>query len=157
MPARRNREAEDRSGSESAERSAKVECLLARGQLSKAVILLSVRRCPRVSPINDFDTLQGGGGADLLRGGAGADDFVYRSPSEGGDVIRDFPAGRDKICVSGKGFCGDLARTGLEPGQSVAHSSGPAAAGFAQFTCERAMAGSGGTQTALGRVHRSSC
>jgi hypothetical protein len=49
------------------------------------------------------DFLSGGAGRDKLAGGVGADRFYFRSPSEGGDTIRDFQRG-DKICLEGETF-----------------------------------------------------
>jgi hypothetical protein len=43
------------------------------------------------------DVLVGGKGADLLTGGAGRDVFVYRDLLEGGDVVRDFQRGVDRL------------------------------------------------------------
>ncbi|MDX2221600.1 MAG: hypothetical protein SFV21_02560, partial [Rhodospirillaceae bacterium] len=50
------------------------------------------------------NVIVGGGGADTLTGGAGADVFVYRAPSEGGDIITDFVSGEDAIRLDGAGF-----------------------------------------------------
>ncbi len=41
----------------------------------------------------------GGGGADILTGGSGADLFVYKTAGEGGDTITDFAFGIDKFAV----------------------------------------------------------
>jgi Ca2+-binding RTX toxin-like protein len=43
------------------------------------------------------DTIVGGKGADLLTGGAGRDVFVYRDLLDGGDVVRDFRRGEDRL------------------------------------------------------------
>ncbi|MEH0198791.1 FG-GAP-like repeat-containing protein [Caulobacter sp. CCNWLY153] len=62
------------------------------------------------------DVITGGAGADFLSGGLGADDFVFRSPSEGGDVISDFRGGVDRIVLDAKGFgvqAGNLSQAGV--------------------------------------------
>ncbi|MBX9700562.1 MAG: putative Ig domain-containing protein [Acetobacteraceae bacterium] len=65
------------------------------------------------------DTLLGGRGNDVLIGGAGADDltggpdadrFRYAAPEEGGDLLRDFASGIDRIEVSAAGFGGGLVK-----------------------------------------------
>lgn len=51
------------------------------------------------------DILAGGNGNDILWGGTGVDRFVYSSPSEGIDIIKDYSyAEGDKIVVSRAGF-----------------------------------------------------
>lgn len=50
------------------------------------------------------DTLSGGGGLDTLTGGDGADHFLFKSASEGCDVICDFTSGSDKVVIDGAGF-----------------------------------------------------
>lgn len=60
------------------------------------------------------DMIQGGNGADLLIGAAGNDMFYYRDASEGGDTIKRFVQGEDKIVVSAFGFGG-----GLVEGQAI--------------------------------------
>jgi serralysin len=45
------------------------------------------------------DILDGGAGVDVLYGDAGADIFFVFSASEGGDVIRDFSTGEDRLYV----------------------------------------------------------
>ncbi|WNN91705.1 calcium-binding protein [Gloeocapsopsis dulcis] len=51
------------------------------------------------------DRLTGKGGNDVLTGGTGADTFIFLSPSEGRDTIKDFSVGQgDKIEVSAAGF-----------------------------------------------------
>jgi Ca2+-binding RTX toxin-like protein len=53
------------------------------------------------------DTLEGGAGADTLLGSSGADLFLFRSPMDGEDRIRDFdPAGGDRIAILGANFGG---------------------------------------------------
>lgn len=50
------------------------------------------------------DILIGGMGADMLWGGSGADTFVYNSLAEGGDSLKDFEPGVDKIDLSALGL-----------------------------------------------------
>ena len=52
------------------------------------------------------DCLFGGDGADDLTGGGGADTFLYTAATEGGDIIRDFKVGIDKIMIVGATFAG---------------------------------------------------
>lgn len=54
------------------------------------------------------DTLIGGFGNDTLIGGSGYDRFVFNSPAEGIDIIRDFHPDFDTIVVSQAGFGGGL-------------------------------------------------
>lgn len=54
------------------------------------------------------NVFEGGGSKDILTGGGGADTFVYRNPSEGGDTITDF-AWNDFFNISAAGFGGGLA------------------------------------------------
>ncbi|MEO0363544.1 MAG: calcium-binding protein, partial [Pseudomonadota bacterium] len=42
------------------------------------------------------DRLEGGAGDDILRGGGGADVFVFR-PGDGADAIADFDAAEDRL------------------------------------------------------------
>jgi Ca2+-binding RTX toxin-like protein len=49
------------------------------------------------------DILTGGLGRDVLTGGAGADKFVFHSPLQGGDVIRDFGPD-DLVVLEGSAF-----------------------------------------------------
>jgi Ca2+-binding RTX toxin-like protein len=82
------------------------------------------------------DTLVGGQDADTLIGGEGADRFEYRSAAEGGDSIRDFAPGEDRIAVSAAGFGGGLEACGpLDPGRFTANATGrsDAACGTGQF------------------------
>jgi serralysin len=50
------------------------------------------------------DILDGGAGLDVLFGDAGADIFFVFSSSEGGDVIRDFSSGEDRLYVDPAGM-----------------------------------------------------
>jgi len=50
------------------------------------------------------DVLIGGNGADTLAGAAGADLFAFISPTDGGDTIRRFVQGEDKVVVSASLF-----------------------------------------------------
>lgn len=50
------------------------------------------------------DLLIGGAGADVLFGGAGRDRFRYRTAAEGGDSIRDFVRGQDRLEFSRPAF-----------------------------------------------------
>ncbi|MFC7539846.1 M10 family metallopeptidase C-terminal domain-containing protein [Siccirubricoccus deserti] len=82
------------------------------------------------------DTLLGGQGADTLVGGEGADSFEYRTAAEGGDSIRDFAPGDDRITVSAAGFGGGLEASGrLDPGRFTANATGlsDADCGIGQF------------------------
>ena len=46
------------------------------------------------------DVITGGPGRDILTGGASADQFVYTSVLDAGDIITDFTAGSDKLVIS---------------------------------------------------------
>jgi arylsulfatase A-like enzyme len=50
------------------------------------------------------DTLIGGTGNDTLSGRTGSDYFVFNSPKEGVDQIKDFAVSNDTILISAKGF-----------------------------------------------------
>jgi Ca2+-binding RTX toxin-like protein len=50
------------------------------------------------------DTLTGGAGIDTLTGGVGLDSFVFRSVTEGVDLISDFNPTDDTINISASGF-----------------------------------------------------
>ena len=50
------------------------------------------------------DTLVGGNDRDTLEGGDGADRFLYRYTSDGGDSITDFTSGSDKMQISKSGY-----------------------------------------------------
>lgn len=52
------------------------------------------------------DRLYGGLGADRLLGGAGKDRFVWRDLAEGGDTVRDFEQGVDRLVVAGRAVGG---------------------------------------------------
>lgn len=47
------------------------------------------------------DIIAGGLGEDVIYGGAGADQFRYGALADGGDIIRDFEVGSDKIVLNG--------------------------------------------------------
>jgi Ca2+-binding RTX toxin-like protein len=82
------------------------------------------------------DVLTGGAGKDVLEGGIGADTFRWFVASEGGDRIRDFVTGGDKLAFSAGGFGGQLvAGVPLDPGKLVVHASNAStsAAGVGQF------------------------
>ncbi|MEB3355725.1 MAG: calcium-binding protein, partial [Synechococcales bacterium] len=65
------------------------------------------------------DILLGGVGEDTLKGEEGADRFVFTSPTEGGDRIKDFSSNQgDKLVFVASGF-EDLLVPGLQPGQFV--------------------------------------
>lgn len=51
--------------------------------------------------------IEGGLGQDTLTGNGGPDIFVYRSPQDGGDIIKDFAAD-DIFQIHAKGFSSDL-------------------------------------------------
>ncbi|MBR8828957.1 MAG: FG-GAP repeat protein [Gomphosphaeria aponina SAG 52.96 = DSM 107014] len=59
---------------------------------------------------DDRDRLIGGGAKDILTGGAGAaDEFVWNTPEEGGDMIKDFdPSEGDRLRIKASGFGGGL-------------------------------------------------
>jgi len=65
------------------------------------------------------DLLIGGLGRDVLTGNAGFDVYLFDSPREGSDTIRDFDITDDSIVMSAKGFGGDL-KTGTLPDQQFA-------------------------------------
>jgi hypothetical protein len=80
------------------------------------------------------DTITGGKGADLLTGGAGRDTFVYRDLNHGGDVIRDFQRGVDRLDLrdlagklSGETIVFDKLAAGLAVSVSVAGKVTPLA------------------------------
>jgi Ca2+-binding RTX toxin-like protein len=50
------------------------------------------------------DLLDGGAGIDVLWGGAGLDEFRFAQVSDGGDVIRDFVSGVDRIGIDAVNF-----------------------------------------------------
>lgn len=52
------------------------------------------------------DLLIGGGGADVLFGGAGSDSFRYTARTDGGDRLRDFQGGQDRLEFSRRAFGG---------------------------------------------------
>lgn len=52
------------------------------------------------------DRIYGGLGADRLLGGAGKDRFVWRDLAEGGDTVRDFEQGVDRLVVAGRAVGG---------------------------------------------------
>jgi Ca2+-binding RTX toxin-like protein len=54
------------------------------------------------------DLIVGGDAADVLTGGADFDKFQYFTPTEGGDLIKDFTVGEDKITILASGFGGGL-------------------------------------------------
>ncbi|MFN7228859.1 MAG: calcium-binding protein, partial [Synechococcaceae cyanobacterium] len=59
------------------------------------------------------DQLTGGVGIDTLTGGGGTNQFVFLSPTEGGDAITDFAAGVNNIIsLSNTGFYGELGSPG---------------------------------------------
>jgi Ca2+-binding RTX toxin-like protein len=73
------------------------------------------------------DSITGGAGADVLTGGLGADQFVYNSPSEGGDTITDFShAQGDRIVISHAGFGGGLSASGSLNANELVVGSNPA-------------------------------
>lgn len=53
------------------------------------------------------NTLKGGAGRDTLTGGGGPDNFFYKEPSEGDDLITDFSF-NDRFTISAEGFGGGL-------------------------------------------------
>src|SRR5262249_25555398 len=69
------------------------------------------------------DILDGGAGIDVLWGDAGADTFFFAQPSDGGDVVRDFVSGTDKIGIDhvgfGLGFTGSLPAAMFETGNGL--------------------------------------
>lgn len=50
------------------------------------------------------DTLTGGPGRDFLLGGQGDDQFVFRSDTDGADVVSDFTRGDDQLVFRAAGF-----------------------------------------------------
>lgn len=60
----------------------------------------------------DNDVLIGGAGADTLTGAAGNDAFVFRSLSDGIDIVMDFASGADRLQISASGFGGGLVAGG---------------------------------------------
>jgi Ca2+-binding RTX toxin-like protein len=58
---------------------------------------------------SSHNTLRGGLGRDTLTGGGGPDNFFYKEPREGGDLITDFGAD-DRFTISSAGFGGGLVR-----------------------------------------------
>lgn len=76
------------------------------------------------------DLLDGGAGIDVLYGGAGADRFFVLSAGEGGDVVRDFVSGEDRLLLDPTGFgldsswTGQIAETMFSSGNGLASSLG---------------------------------
>lgn len=76
------------------------------------------------------DLLDGGGGIDVLYGGAGADAFFVLGSGEGGDVIRDFASGEDRLLLDPLGFgldnswIGPISETMFSSGNGLAASLG---------------------------------
>ncbi|MBF0392441.1 MAG: M10 family metallopeptidase C-terminal domain-containing protein [Alphaproteobacteria bacterium] len=50
------------------------------------------------------NVLKGGAGVDTLAGGAGDDTFVWNAPAEGGDLLKDFATGADRLQFDGGAF-----------------------------------------------------
>jgi Ca2+-binding RTX toxin-like protein len=65
------------------------------------------------------DILRGDVGNDFLRGGEGNDTFVFNSPAEGVDRIKDFESDSDKIKINSGEFGGNLGVGILEATQFV--------------------------------------
>lgn len=82
------------------------------------------------------DTLVGGKGADEIRGGAGADVIRYMAAAEGGDLIRGFVVGEDRIEVSAAGFGGGLVAGVLAASRFVV--GGAADQAYGQFVFDTA-------------------
>ncbi|MBP0496504.1 M10 family metallopeptidase C-terminal domain-containing protein [Roseomonas sp. SG15] len=82
------------------------------------------------------DTLVGGLGADTLVGGLGADHYRYFSAVEGGDTVRGFVSGVDKIDISAAGFGGGLTQGGLASSWFVASTTGASTEAHAQLVYE---------------------
>ena len=72
------------------------------------------------------DTLIGGLGVDYLTGGDGADCFEFLSRNGIGDVIYDFAAGTDQICIEGSAF-GYGAATGVLSAADFVSGTAPVA------------------------------
>ncbi len=64
------------------------------------------------------DILDGGEGIDVLYGGNGADTFFIFNVAHGGDVIRDFLSGEDKLYIDPLGF-------GIDPGMYSGQINAP--------------------------------
>lgn len=50
------------------------------------------------------NVLKGGAGNDTLAGGAGNDTFAWTAPTEGGDLLKDFTTGADRLQFDGANF-----------------------------------------------------
>lgn len=82
------------------------------------------------------DLLLGGLGSDTLVGGAGGDAFRFLDAAEGGDRIRGFRAGEDRLEFSAGGFGGGLSEgMDLTVGHRFVHG-GAATEAFGQFLFE---------------------
>jgi serralysin len=81
------------------------------------------------------DTLIGGMGSDALTGGLGADWFLFETPVQGADAIRDFSLTADKIAIDASAFAALLPAGALPAANFVAHGANTAtsSAGFPQF------------------------
>ena len=87
------------------------------------------------------DILFGRGGADRFNGGDGADQFIYEFASDGGDRIRQFAVGSDKIVIVSENFAGIDADT-IAAALNV-NGSGNAASAGPKFTFDNSGAGAG--------------
>jgi Ca2+-binding RTX toxin-like protein len=72
------------------------------------------------------DFLDGGAGIDVLFGAAGADEFHFAAPGDGGDVVRDFVSGEDTISLRadafGFGYTGALLASDFSAGAGLPSS-----------------------------------
>ncbi len=76
------------------------------------------------------DTLVGGAGADALTGGTGADWFLFETPAQGSDVIKDFALGVDEVAIVAAAFSALLPTGALPAANFVAHGANIATSAF---------------------------
>ncbi len=89
------------------------------------------------------DTLFGRGNSDTLIGGAGNDRFVYDSvTTAGGDQIRDFSVGQDKVLIVSAAF-GGIHQGNIAASFTANADALPAANGQPQFLFDTAGGGAG--------------
>ncbi|MES1021703.1 GDSL-type esterase/lipase family protein [Gloeocapsa sp. BRSZ] len=85
------------------------DTLVKRDTLTGIENVIGSRFADKLIGSSEHNTLKGGLGRDTLTGGGGPDNFFYKEPSEGGDIITDFGFD-DRLTFSAQGFGGGLVR-----------------------------------------------